>query len=486
MEPKAWPADGLADPLSAGLALLAEQVRQRRISPSEVLELCLGRISELSPLNAFVCVLEEQARAQARASEARILRGEAGPLEGVPIPIKDNVPLAGVPTSQGSRAVPDIPAPEDSPVVRRLRAAGALLVGKTNLPEFGAIPVTENLRYGVTENPVAPGRTAGGSSGGSAAAVAAGLVPAAHGNDGAGSLRIPASCCGLFTIKPSRGFMETGYLIGDAMGGMAVEGFLTRTVADQALLLDVATDWRGPRAPGSLPVPYSAGAFRMETPLRIGWTTVPPIPVPVAEDCQRAVAAAAELLAGLGHRVEQVDPGWQSDQAGPAFRGLWAVGMRATVLGLAVQGGDPDLVEPHIKALGELADQIGGAEYLVMSVFMQFQASQALRFWDEHDVLLTPSLAQPPLRVGELFQSAAEDPASVMDRADAFSPFTPFANITGQPAAQLPLGLSAEGIPLGVQAIGAQNSEPLLLALASQIEAAHGWTASPLGPVVSR
>ena len=464
-----------------GAIRLADLLRRRETSPSEVLSDCLARIEGLNPqLNAFVIILREQAAAQAARSELRLAAGEQGPLEGVPIAIKDNRWLAGVEVTHGSFSAPAGPAPRDAEVVARLRGAGAVLVGKTTLPEFAALPVTESRRLGITRNPWSLEHTPGGSSGGSAAAVAAGMVPVAEGNDGGGSLRIPGSCCGLFALKPTRGRISLGPEGGDGLGGLVADGFLTRSVADTALLLDVVSG-PAPGDPYALPsprMPFIAAAAISPRRLRVGWTTIPPIAVPVHPACDAAVRAAAGLLEGLGHQVEPVDPRWQQGHLSRDFRILWGSSMRLAVLSVEAGGGDPGRIEPQVQALAELGAKVEAAEYLLAQQRLQLFGRSIAWLWEHYDVLMTPTLAQPPLLVGELLEGTAEQPLVAMDRSDRFSPFTTLANITGQPAAQLPLH-QHRGLPIGAQLIGRHGDEATLLQLSQQLEDASSWLSLP-------
>jgi len=456
---------------------LAARIRQGELSPVEVTEEALRRIARLNPaLNAFVSVDADLALAQAAESQARLGRGEGGTLEGVPLGIKDNTAAAGFATSRGSWASSSGVETTDAEVVGRLRRAGAVIVGKTNLPELGAIPVTESDRLGACRNPWDPRRTPGGSSGGSAAAVAAGMVPAAQGNDGGGSLRIPASCCGLLGLKPSRGRISLSPGPGDAMAGLVSPGFLTVTTADMALLLD---ETAGP-APGdpyfapSLRIPFTAALSRPGPRLRIGWTLVPPVPAPVDQGCQAAVWEAARMLETLGHHVSEVDPGWQRPGLALDFRVVWAAGMHANLLGLGPSSGAGPRVEPHIAALGELGARTGSGELLLAQARLQLYAREVASLWQEYDLILTPTLARLPLAVGELFLGAASDPMAPMAAADSFTPFTPLFNITGQPAASLPVHWEGE-IPIGVQLAGRLYEEASLLAVCQELEEASGW-----------
>jgi amidase len=465
------------DLTSISVTDLVAAIREKEISPVEVVDHYLERTEELNPkLNAFVAILGDQARAQARESEGRIQRGEARPLEGVPIPIKDNVLLAGVPMFEGSRMAPDMPAPMDTELVARLRNAGAVFTGKTNLPEFGTIPSTEGDRFGAAHNPWDLSRTPGGSSGGSAAAVAAGLAPAAHGNDGGGSLRIPASCCGVFSIKPSRGRVSRGPLPGNDPAGFVIDGFLTRTVRDNALLMDVVS---GPglgdpywAPPPERPFVDEVGASPGR--LRIGWTEVSPIDVPVDPACSAAVRDAAELCESLGHRVEEHTPGWRNDELLPLFMQVWASLVGTDVEFWASLGGDPSLAEPHNRALWEQGKALPATSLGLAIAKLQLFVRQILTSWETYDVILTPTLALPPVPLGWMFQGSDADPLAPMTMAGVFTPFTAQINVSGQPAASLPLSWH-DGLPIGVQAIGRPAGESALYRLCAQMEEARPW-----------
>ncbi len=456
---------------------LAEQIRRGRISPTEATQESLRRIGRLNPLlNAFVSVGSAPALAQAAESEARLGRGEGRPLEGVPLAIKDNTAAAGFPTTRGSRASGPEVETADAEVVSRLRRAGAVIIGKTNLPEFGAIPVTESDRLGPCLNPWDRRLTPGGSSGGSAVAVAAGMVPAAHGNDGGGSLRIPASCCGVFGLKPSRGRISLSPGPGDAMAGLVSPGFLTITVADMAELLD-QTAGPAPGDPYFAPSPqprFTAALARPGPRLRIGWTTLPPVPAVVDQRCQAAVVAAAEILEALGHQVAQVDPRWQREGLALDFRTVWAAGMHANLLSLDLPAGAKPRVEAHVAALGELGARTRSGDLLLAQARLQLYAREVAALWQRWDLILTPTLARLPLEMGELFRDAGRDPMSPLAVADSFTPFTPLFNITGQPAASLPTHWEGE-VPVGVQLVGRLYGEATLLSVCRELEQATDW-----------
>jgi amidase len=366
--------------------------------------------------------------------------------------------------------------PFDAEVVARLRSAGAVFPGKTNLPEFGTIPSCEGGRFGAVHNPYDLSRTAGGSSGGSAAAVAAGLAPVAQGNDGGGSLRIPASCCGLFTVKPTRGRISLAPLVGDNPFGLLHEGFITRTVADSALLLDIASgDAPGdpyvappPQRPFAEEVGASAGH------LRIGFTATPPIDFPVHDACVAAVRDAAALCESLGHRVEEFTPDWREDMLIPWFYQVWAAAIGSTIEFLTEMGGNPELCEPHNRALLELGQSLTATAYFVTANKLSGYVRRVAAAWQTYDVILTPTLAEPPLTLGTLFELADSDPMYPVNRAGMFTPFTPLINLTGQPAASLPLS-THDGLPIGVHAIGRFGDEATLFRLSAQLEEASPW-----------
>jgi len=456
---------------------LLREMRTRQLSPVQLLDDVLVALEAEQPrLNAFTRVLADQARAQAEESERRLLAGEARPLEGLPIPIKDNVLVAGVPVTDGSRMTPDFPAPSDTELVGRLRRAGAVFVAKTNLPEFGTISTTENVRFGATRNPWDLSRTAGGSSGGSAAAVAAGIVPAAHGNDGGGSLRIPASCCGLFSLRPSRGRVPRGPLPGNDPALLVVDGFITRSVADNALLLDVVSGpaLGDPVTAPSPPRPFGDEVMHAPNSLRIGWTATPVPGLTVDPACAAAVEEAARLSEELGHHVEPVALNWGSDTLANDFLDLWAGLIGANIDFYTSLGGNPDLVEPHNRALRERARGIDAAQLMVTMARLQGVARQVLAASSSYDLILTPTLALPPVPLGWHFQGAEVDPMAVLTNAARFTPFASVANLTGQPVAALPLSWH-EGLPIGVSAFGRPYDEATLFRYGAQVEAARPW-----------
>jgi amidase len=442
----------------------ARLVRSGEISSTELVLLSLERIARLDPaLNSFVTVCAEEALAVARAVDST--PGDA-PFRGVPIGVKDLAATAGIRTTYSSQAYASYVPDFDTAVVRRIREAGFVIVGKTNTPEFGTVAFTESDLNGATRNPWNRELTPGGSSGGSAAAVSAGLVPIAHATDGGGSIRIPASCCGLFGLKPSRGRVSSAPF--GSLEGLSTAGPMARTVEDAASLLDVLSGYE-PGDPWWAPPPERPFAETTREPprrLRIAMTSVPPIDVPVDPECVRAVAAAAELLAELGHDVREETPPWREPDLFAAFIEVWQVGP-------ALHPVDEALMTPLNRGLVESARASTAADYACTVGWLQMLARRVVTFWNDVDVVLTPTLALPPVPIG--WQEAVEGPIEQLFRNTEFTPFTAVANLAGLPAMSLPLHWTNAGLPIGVQAIGPPAGDALLLSLAAQIEAARPW-----------
>jgi amidase len=464
-----------ADLLGRPATELARLVKDREVTARELTEACFERIEALDPeLNAFVHLDHDGALAAADAVQG----SDERPFAGVPIAIKDTAAVAGMPHRMGSDIFGDFVPPHDAFVVRRLREAGFVIVGKTNLPEFGIVPVTEPRRFGPTRNPWDTQRTPGGSSGGAAAAVAAGMVPLAHGSDGGGSIRIPAACCGLVGLKPSRGRISRGPEQGDDF--LVQDGVLTRTVAETAALLDVMAGYE----PGDAtwapppPEPFAVTAAREPGRLRIGVTTVPAIEVAAIDPlCERAARDAAALLGSLGHEVEEVDPPWKGQELLQAFTLVFgtpvALGMW---YGSQVTGREPsaELVEPLTWAIWEGVREHDPLDYLRGRTRLTAASRPIVALWDEYDAVLTPSLAQRPVRIGEI-DSCSDEPWDDFHRSGEFTPYTALFNVTGQPAISLPLFHGEDGLPLGVMLAGRPAGEGPLLSLAAQLEAASPW-----------
>jgi amidase len=443
----------------------AELIRRREVSSSELVELYLERIARIDPqVNAFVTVRPEEARAEAQAADAA---APEAPFHGVPIAVKDLTATKGVRTTYSSRAYAEYVPDFDAAVVRRLRDAGFVILGKTNTPEFGTTAFTESDLNGVTRNPWDLERTPGGSSGGAAAALAAGLLPVAHGSDGGGSIRIPASCCGLFGLKPSRGRVSAAPF--GSLEGLSTAGPLSRSVADAAALLDVMSGYE-PGDPWWAPPPERPFSDEVGDPpgrLRIASTTAPPMEVAVEADCAAALAAAADLLADLGHDVVEATPPWAEDDIGLAFISVWQVGPALQPVD------DLSLLTPLNRELVELAQSTPAAEYGRTVARLQAFARRVVAFWEDVDLVLTPTLALPPVPIG--WQDAAKGAVPQLLRNVEFTPFTAVANLTGLPAMSLPLHWSADGLPVGVHVIGPPAGDALLLRLAAQVEAATPW-----------
>jgi len=465
----------LADLMFRPADELAALVRSGELSSSDLVGAALERIAALDPqINAFVDVDDDGARVAA----AQIGPGDERPFAGVPIAIKNNRAVAGRRLTLGADLMGDYVPRHDHNVTRRLRAAGFVIVGTTALPEWGILPVTEGRRLGPTRNPWDLQRTPGGSSGGSAAAVAAGMVPLAHGNDGGGSLRIPAACCGLVGLKPQRGRISLAPEVGEQF--LVQDGVLTRTVRETALLLDVLAgpvlgdaSWAPP--PNE---PFAVAAAREPARLRIGVTTLMPLlEADLDPDCGRAAHDAAALLESLGHEVEEVQPPWRqpgllelfTQAFGPAIcTSIAAAGLRA--------GREPraEDMEPLSWELWRTSTRLDAVAAELARYRLQAFARSLTRWAAPYDALLTPALAQPPLRIGTL-DSSGPDPAGTFERSGHFTPYTAISNVTGSPAISLPLSARDDGLPLAVQLIGRPAGEGALLALAAQIEAAAPW-----------
>jgi amidase len=455
---------------------LAGMVRGGEVSSRELVEAAYEAIERRNgELNAFVTLCEERALDEADAVQP----GDDRPLAGVPIAVKDLVALTeGIRTAMGMRAMGDWVPDVDSALVRRLRSAGAIIVGKTNTPELGILPVTEPDRFGPARNPWDPSRTTGGSSGGSAAAVASGMVPIAHANDGGGSIRIPASCCGLVGLKATRGRVSLAPL-GEFVGGIAIEGVVSHTVLDSAVALDILAGYE-PGDPYWAPdpsAPFADAVDRSPGQLRIAFSAVSPNGVPVDEACVAATKETAELLESLGHTVFEA-PALSDEGYIDNFLKIWITGVAANVREAAALRGRPielSELEPLTAQMVEMAGSISGADYLVSLEYLRGLTRRVVSMWGEIDVLLTPTLAKPPLEIGALRPKEGEPPIQMLNNAAEWVPFTPVWNVTGQPAISLPLHQSDAGLPVGVQLVGPPAAEELLISLAAQLEEARPW-----------
>jgi amidase len=455
----------------AGAARQAEMVRAGKVSPGELVRLCLERIERLDPqLNSFRKVLAEKALLEAEQAEARLKAGEERPLLGVPIAIKDEVDVVGEVKTFGTDAFTE-PAAADCEMVRRLREAGAIVLGLTLLPEMAICGFTESATYGVTRNPWNPQRTPGGSSGGSAAAVAAGLVPFASGGDGAGSIRIPAASCGLFGLKPSRGRISLAPEI-EYWTGLAVNGCLSRSVIDTALFLDVTSGGsREPEAPPPPDRPFVEAAKGTPGKLRVAWSTRPPraaAPPTVSDVAKGTVSETAELLRSLGHDVAKSDPAW--GRIGDNITARFLHGVAETVVDVP----HPERLERRTRGFGRLGSVLPDA---LFERAMRARAADVARvnaIFDSHDVLMTPVMGGTALPVRRWEGQGAIRTVLGMSR---FYPFCVPWNHLGNPAMSVPAGIADDGMPLAVQIIGRPGDEATLLSLAAQLEAERPWAA---------
>lgn len=455
---------------------LAELIRSKQVGAHEVLEAAIRRIETCNPaVNAVVHKAYDLAR-QSLDTPA----GAHGPLHGVPFLLKDILgDCRGMPSRLSSRLLHERLMSQDCELVARFRRAGLVFVGKTNTPEFGILPTTESDYYGAARNPWNLAYSTGGSSGGAAAAVAARMVPAAHGNDGGGSIRIPASCCGLVGLKPTRARNSMAPDFGELLSGLLDEHVLTRSVRDSAALLD-ATHGAVPGDPYR--APPVGGAFLDETRrqpgrLRIAFSRVDLYGRPLHADCIEAVERTAALLEALGHEVEEAQPEIDAATFNQAFATLWFSGIAFAVELMAMQLGrrpQPHELEGLTQAVHQRGLAVSAVEYQLSELVAQQVGRQMAQFHLRYDCWLTPTLATPPLRNGciDIHEQDLEKAyAPIID----YSPFTAIQNASGQPAISLPLHWNAEGLPIGLMFSAAAGEEALLFRLAAQLEQARPW-----------
>lgn len=448
----------------AGLQKLSELLAEGQLTPRELTELCLRRIDQIDEqLNAYASVRPDAAVAEADAALVRLRAGERGPLLGIPVAIKDNLDVAGEPTRHGTSRSPER-APADCEAVRRLRAAGAIILGKTALCELAAWGhFTASETFGVTRNPWDTRRSPGGSSGGSAAAVAAGLAPIALGSDGGGSIRIPAAFCGLFGLKPQRGRIPLAPLA-DHWHGSTVLGGLGRSVRDVAIIDDVLSS-----PGGSLPTDtgdsFTAAVSREPGRLRIGYSVRAAIPgVKPTASAIAAVEQAAELLRSLGHAVGEVK--LAHPQLLTTFTPRWAAGIADEA------GRDADGLDRRTRQMTRLGRRLRGRP-LRRSIAREAAVARRLNaVFETHDLVMTPTTAAPAPGA-EISQGAGA--LRTFNQASAYVCYTPTWNYVGQPAASVPIGIDDDGLPLAIQLAGPPHSEPLILSLAAQLERANPW-----------
>lgn len=455
---------------------LAALVAAGEVTPDELLDAALERVAERNPiLNAVVLVQEEEARRAIRAGLPR------GPFRGVPFLLKDlGAEAVGFPSHSGSRLFANDTVPADSSIVARLRAAGLVIFGRTTSPEGGIGPATEAAVYGgPTRNPWDLSRTPGGSSGGAGAAVAGGIVPAAHGSDGGGSVRIPASNCGLFGFKATRARFPDGPYAGEGWGGMAIDGFLSRSVRDSAALMDAcegadegAPYWAPPLRHG-----YVAAIARPPRRLRVGFCETTFTGTPVHPDCAEAVRSAARLLDDLGHQVEPFRP--EADHEGMirAWVDIVAVGTALSIR-KELNGRDPvGLVEGVARGAMAHGATLSGEDYLAAIGRIHAYGRQMAAAFRSIDVILSPTMAEPPAAVGR-FGHATEDYLAYRLGPQGVWPYSPFCtafNASGQSAASLPLHWTGDGLPVGVQVAAPFGEDETLIALCREVEMARPW-----------
>jgi amidase len=450
---------------------LAAALRAGELSAVELLDACLAVVDERNPeLNAVVWRDDEAAREEAQAADSRLAAGDKAPFLGVPIPIKDLTPVAGWPVTFGSNGAPEGVSERSELVVESLQTAGFVLCGRTNTPEFGTITVAENDRFGPSANPWDPSRSPGGSSGGAAAAVAGGMFPIAHANDGGGSIRIPSAYCGLVGLKSSRGRIPRR---AQAWMGAVVEGVTTRTAADAATVLDLTAGpdplaWNNATPPVR---PFAEELGADPGRLRIGLMAAAPLGMPTAADCVDAARDAAALLEELGHEVAEVEVPTISEELVPAFTVMAAAGLAD------YEGVDWERVEPHNRHSHSAAvDEISAYDYVIAAQALERISRREVARWGrDFDVLLTPTSAILPPLAGAVLEAQHAAPGAATFDTVASVVFAAFGNITGLPAISLPLYWNADGLPVGTMLTGAPFDEATLIRLGAQLEAARPW-----------
>jgi amidase len=464
---------------------LAAMVRSGEVSSRELVQASLDRIEATRDLNHWTLVDGENALATADAIGA----GDERPFAGVPIAIKDLfAPVAGLRMAQGSDLLGEYTPDYDYALVRRFKEAGFVIVGKTQTPEFGITPVTNPKRFGPARNPWDPERTTGGSSGGSAGAVAAGAVPVAHASDGGGSIRIPAACCGLLGLKPARGRVSRAPDLGDHF--LSTDGVLARTTEDVAALMDLISGPELGDATWAPPfdAPFAELAKRDPGRLKVAVITDMPIEGELSPECEGATLEAAKLLEQLGHEVEHVASPFSGNDALPVFTVLWAANVSASMMhGQMVTGTEPS--PKNVEALSwwlwEMGQNVNSTSYVGAVAIMQAMARGIVSNWADWDLLVTPALAQRPVRHEEI-DPTSDDPAGTFKRSGEFTPYTPIFNVTGQPAVSVPLFQGDDGLPTGVQIVGPPAREDMLLQVCRQLEQARPWAdRAPADPAVT-
>lgn len=458
-----------------GAARIAEMVRAKEVSPTELTELYLDRIERIDPeLNAYRTVLAEGARADARRAEERLRSGDEAPLLGVPVAIKDTVDYAGEVTAHGTAAYGE-PASEDGHIVRKLREAGAVVLGKTNLPELAIYGFTESPTWGDTRNPWDRSRTCGGSSGGSGVAVAAGMCAIAHASDGAGSIRFPAAYCGLFGLKPQRNRISLSP-DREHWHGLSVSGCLSRTVIDTALYLDTMSgaamgDFD---SPPPLESPLVHAARTSPGRLRIACTTKTILPVPKADQVIAAYEETVDLLRSLGHRVSEAAPNY-----GPLARDFYPLYFRG-IRDEAESMPHPERLSGQTKGFVRIGRLFSDRRLAKVKDRMSAAAARMQSLFDDFDLLITPATAQLPVEIGRWRDKGAL--RTIYGMSNVY-PYGAAWNFTGQPAAAIPAGFTSAGLPRSVMLAARPNDEATLISVAAQLEAERPWAdrTPPLG-----
>jgi amidase len=455
---------------------LAQLVRDRQVSPMELLEAAIERTERLNPQLNF---LAQNHFDYGRAAIARGLPD--GPFRGVPWLLKDlHIAIAGLPTENGSRLYRGYVPTQTSELVKRIERAGFVIFGKTTSPEFGLTGTTESVLTGATRNPWNLAYSSGGSSGGAAAAVAAGVLPAAHASDGGGSIRIPASCCGLFGLKPSRGRVPMGPPRTEGWGGLSVQHAVTRSVRDSAAILDAT---HGIELGSRTATPSPEGSFlgavtTAPKKLRIALMLDAPSGLPVDAECVAAARAAAKLCEELGHEVEETAPKLDMATYGAASFAIIAASVAADVADRAAAIGAPidlDVLEPITLAFVQYGRSVDAMSYVRANNVLQGAAFEMAQFMERYDIILSPTLARKPIELGKINLSPVVGFQEWGAEMARYSPFTQLENLTGQPAMSVPLGMSSDGLPIGVMFVGRYGDEAGLLSLAGQLERAASW-----------
>jgi amidase len=475
---------------------LAKLVKTKQVTPTEVLDAAIARMEAFNPtINAVIYKMYEQAR-------TTVSHGlPEGALQGVPFLLKDLKSMyAGVPTSNGNGLLSNVAATYDSELVKRFKATGIIISGKTNTPEFGITPYTEPKFWGATHNPWDLTRTPGGSSGGSAAAIAAGMVPLAEGSDGGGSIRIPASCCGIFGLKPSRGRVPTGPDAGEVLRGFASDGVLSRSVRDSAAMLDAisGSDVGAPYLSPPQARPFLEEVMTAPGKLRIAFTTHPLLGNEVHQDCIEGMKKTVQLLQDLGHELIEDEPKFDGTAFALNYLKIVAAETRVNLewaAQLAQQKLKAQDFELETYCLGLLGEALSGSEYAKAARLLQLDARKIGHFFEQYDVLLTPTLAEPPFVIGSRQSSSGKQflmnlvartnargllkalkaIEPLAEQAFNFTPYTVPFNVTGQPAMSVPLHWNEAGLPIGMQFVGKMGMEATLFRLAGQLESSQPW-----------